>query len=83
MDKDEMDEIECLVCDKALNIPKWITRENYKGSLRCRNCRALLHVRFMKRNLIEYKIIEGKPQQLPYNVLMRKLMESEEQKKNE
>ncbi|MBI3931348.1 MAG: hypothetical protein HY325_04930 [Chloroflexi bacterium] len=51
-------EIECLACDKTLELPKYINTDNYDGQLVCSKCKALLHLKFVKDELLKYKLIE-------------------------
>ncbi len=53
-----MTEIGCLACDKTLEIPQFIDTDNYDGQLVCSECKALLHVKFVKGGLRKYKIVE-------------------------
>ena len=53
-----MDEILCLACDKALEIPQYIDTDNYDGQLVCSKCKALLYTKLVKGKLLKYKIVE-------------------------
>ena len=53
-----MVEIECLACDKTLELPQFIDTDNYDGQLVCSKCKALLHVKLVKGKLRKYKIVE-------------------------
>jgi len=53
-----MVEIECLACDKTLELPQSIDTDNYDGQLVCSKCKALLHVKLVKGKLRKYKIVE-------------------------
>ena len=53
-----MVEIECLACDKTLELPQSVDTDNYDGRLVCSNCKALLHVKLVKGKLRKYKIVE-------------------------
>ena len=63
-----MIEIQCLACDKTLELPQFINTDNYDGQLVCSKCKALLHVKFVKDELVKYKIVErlrlGEPVEL-------------------
>ena len=53
-----MVEIECLACDKTLELPQFVDTDNYDGQLVCSKCKALLHVKLVKGKLRKYKIVE-------------------------
>lgn len=50
--------IECLVCDKALVLPKFVNINKYDGQIKCKKCKSLLYVKFLKGELQKYKIVE-------------------------
>ena len=67
-----MVEIECLACDKTLEIPKSIDTDNYDGQLVCSKCKALLHVKLVKGKLLKYKIVERlRPKGPAINIYVR------------
>ena len=66
-----MVEIECLACDKTLEIPKSIDIDNYDGQLVCSECRALLHVKLIKGKLRKYEIVERRRSGGPVNIIVQ------------
>ena len=53
-----MDKVQCLACDKTLELPEYIDTNNYDGQLVCGKCKALLHVKIVKGKLRKYSIVE-------------------------
>jgi len=51
-------EINCLVCDKRIEIPEFIDTENYDGQISCPACHSLLHVKLYKSKLRKYEVVE-------------------------
>jgi len=79
-----MVEINCLVCDKSLQLPKFIDTEDYdyNGQLVCQECKSLLHVKLVKGKVREYKVVEKKFGNFNYtNLIMRLQKEREQQEK--
>jgi hypothetical protein len=60
-----MVDIECLACDKTLELPQSIDTDNYDGQLVCSECKALLHVKSVKGGLRKYKIVERRRPEKP------------------
>ena len=63
--REEIGEIECLACGKAikprqLNDTKNYDVENYDGQIVCQECKSLLHVKLVKGKVQKHKIIEDK-----------------------
>jgi len=54
-----MVEIECLVCDKILKIPKYIDTNKYDGQIVCSECKALLYIKLANNNVNKYKIVKN------------------------
>jgi DNA-directed RNA polymerase subunit RPC12/RpoP len=59
-----MVEIECLVCGKAIEIPKFIDTNNYDGQVTCPECASLLHVKLVGAKVRKYMVVERKPRSL-------------------
>ena len=55
-----MGEIQCLACDKTLELPQYIDTDNYDGQVVCHECNSLLHVKLVRDKLRKYKIVENK-----------------------
>jgi len=53
-----MVEIECLACDKTLELPQFVDTDDYDGQLVCSKCKALLYVKLVKGKLRKYRIVE-------------------------
>ena len=53
-----MVEIQCLACDKTLNLPQFVNTDNYDGQVVCQECKALLYVKLVKSKVLKYKIVE-------------------------
>ena len=51
-------EINCLVCDKRIEIPEFIDTESYDGQISCPACHSLLHVKLYKSKLRKYELVE-------------------------
>ena len=74
-----MVEIECLACDKTLELPQFIDTDNYDGQLVCLKCKALLHVKFVRGKLRKYKIVERRR---PGESVKIKVVHEQEDKKS-
>ncbi len=55
-----MVEIECLVCEKIINIPNYIDTEKYEGQMVCQECKSILYVKLVKGKVQKYKVLENK-----------------------
>ncbi len=55
-----MAEIECLMCEHWVEIPKFVNISNYDGQIVCKQCKALLSVKFVDSELRKYKLVPGK-----------------------
>ncbi len=68
-----MVDIECLACDKTLELPQFIDTDNYDGQIVCSKCKALLHLKLVKGKLLKYKIVErlrkGKPIKVEWDIV--------------
>jgi len=53
-----MVEIQCLACDKTLELPQFVDTDNYDGQLVCPQCKTLLYVKLVKSKVLKYKIVE-------------------------
>ena len=53
-----MDEVNCLSCGEALEIPQVINTDKYDGQLVCPKCTALLHVKLVKEKLEKYDMVK-------------------------
>jgi DNA-directed RNA polymerase subunit RPC12/RpoP len=51
-------EINCLVCGKTIEIPKFIDTDNYDGQISCPACKSLLHIKLFKAKLRKYEVVE-------------------------
>jgi hypothetical protein len=51
-------EINCLVCDKTIEIPPFIDTENYDGQISCPACKSLLHIKLLAAKLRKYEVVE-------------------------
>ena len=51
-------EINCLVCDKTIEIPSFIDTENYDGQISCPGCKSLLHIKLLAAKLRKYEVVE-------------------------
>jgi len=60
-----MVELECLVCGKAIKIPRFIDTDNYDGQLFCHKCNLLLYVRLKSSKVKKYKVVEKQPKVKP------------------
>jgi hypothetical protein len=54
----KMVEIECLVCAKVVDIPKFVDTDDYNGQLTCRECGSLLRIRLAGSKVKEFAVIE-------------------------
>jgi uncharacterized Zn finger protein (UPF0148 family) len=52
----KMVEIECLLCGKPLNLPRYINPEDYDGEVVCQECESLLYIKLVKSELKKYSI---------------------------
>ena len=59
-----MVEIECLVCGKTIEIPKFIDTNNYDGQIACPACKSLLQVKLVGAKVRKYMVAERKPTSL-------------------
>ena len=73
-----MVEIECLACDKTLELPQLVDTDNYDGLLKCSKCKILLHVKLVKGKLRKYDIVERRSSREPVTIIV----ENEESKRN-
>ena len=55
-----MAKIECLMCENWVEIPKFVNMGNYDGQIVCKQCKALLSVKFVGSELRKYKLVSGK-----------------------
>ena len=53
-----MVEIECLLCEKPIKLPKCIDTEDYDGEVVCQECQSLLYIKLVKSKLRKYRIKE-------------------------
>jgi len=60
---DKMVNIECLVCRKAVKIPKDTDTEQYDGQMVCQQCQSLLDVKLVKSKVQKRKIVVDKSNQ--------------------
>lgn len=52
-------EIECLNCQKVLDIPKWVDIKSYDGEIVCKECGARLAIKFVDSpKPAKYKVVE-------------------------
>jgi len=51
-------EINCLICNKAIEIPDFIDTDNYDGQINCPACKSLLRVRLFEAKLRNYEVVE-------------------------
>jgi len=54
----EIGHLECLVCGKTFQIPKFINFENYDGQVVCQHCESLLHIKLVQSKVRQYKVVE-------------------------
>ena len=54
----ETGNLECLICGKTFQIPKFVNIENYNGQVVCQNCGSLLHIRLIQSKVRQYKVVE-------------------------
>jgi uncharacterized Zn finger protein (UPF0148 family) len=59
-----MVEIECLVCGKTIEIPKFIDTNNYDGQVTCPECKSLLQVKLVGAKVRKYMVVERKSRSL-------------------
>ncbi len=59
-----MVEIECLVCGKTIEIPKFIDTNNYDGQIACSECKSLLQVKLVGAKVRKYMVVEKKSRSL-------------------
>ncbi|MGD9115752.1 MAG: hypothetical protein PVJ61_01015 [Dehalococcoidia bacterium] len=51
-------EINCLVCDKVIEVPSFIDTDNYDGQISCPACKSLLKVRLYDSKLRNYEVVQ-------------------------
>ena len=51
-----MVEIECLLCEKPIKLPKYIDTEDYDGEVVCQECESLLYIKLVKSKVRKYRI---------------------------
>ena len=51
-----MVEIECLLCEKPIELPPYIDTEDYDGEVVCQECKSLLYIKLGKSKLLKYRI---------------------------
>jgi len=51
-----MVEIECLLCEKSIKLPKYIDTENYEGEVVCQECQSLLYIKLVKSKVQKYRV---------------------------
>jgi len=52
----KMVEIECLLCEKPIKLPKYIDTENYDGEVVCQECESLLYIKLVKGKLQKRRV---------------------------
>lgn len=72
-----MVDIECLVCGKDINIPKYIDTDDYDGQVVCQECTSLLHVKLVKGQVQKYKVVEDKSKAFNFTKLIMELKEKQ------
>ena len=53
-----MVEIECLLCEKPIKLPRHIDTEDYDGDVVCQECKSLLYIKLVKSKLLKYRFKE-------------------------
>lgn len=78
----KMVEIECLLCEKPIKLPKYIDTENYEGEVVCQECQSLLYIKLVKSKLQKYRVkqrgfreISGEEMASLFQILERKRKE--------
>lgn len=51
-----MVQIECLLCEKPIELPKYIDTEDYDGEVVCQECESLLYIKLVKSKVRKYRI---------------------------
>ncbi len=51
-----MVEIECLLCEKPIKLPKDSDTENYDGDVVCKECQLLFHIKLVKGKLQKCRV---------------------------
>ncbi len=65
-----MVEVECLLCEKPLKLPKDFDSEDYDGEAVCQECQSLFHIKIVKSKVRKYRIVERKFGPLPAGVMV-------------
>jgi len=53
-------DINCLVCEERIDLPKYIDTQDYDGQVVCQKCESLLHVKLVKSKVRKYRVVEKK-----------------------
>ncbi len=71
------EQLTCLHCHKRLDIPEWVSTDNYAGEICCSKCNARLAITFKGSSKpIRYKLVEKPTFNLPdYQEKLKKLLE--------
>ena len=65
-------EIDCLDCSDNLEFPEWLNKDDYDGGLRCKECGALLNLKFKDGKLLKYKLLE-KGEKKAWNPIIKEI----------
>ena len=55
-----MVDINCLVCEEHIELPRYIDTQDYDGEVVCQKCESLLHVKLVKSKVRKYRVVEKK-----------------------
>jgi hypothetical protein len=58
--KRQVVDINCLVCEERIDLPKYIDTQDYDGEVVCQKCESLLHVKLVKSKVRKYRVVEKK-----------------------
>jgi hypothetical protein len=53
-------DINCLVCEERIDLPKYIDTQDYDGQVVCQKCKSLLHVKLVKSIVRKYSVVKEK-----------------------
>ncbi len=57
-----MTDIECLVCHEVLDIPGFVSIDNYDGEIVCSKCKARLAIKFVgSPKPVKYRVVKERP----------------------